>query len=62
MAGTTDHCTLVTHTIKNGEYFHKIAISYNCTIENIIAWNNLTSLNAYPGQIIKIWIPEKSNF
>ncbi len=61
-AGTTDNCKLITHTVRSGEYFHKIAINYNCTIENIKAWNNLNSLNAYPGQILKIWIPSKDEY
>jgi len=61
-AGTTDNRKMITHTVRSGEYFHKIAINYNCTIENIKAWNNLNSLNAYPGQILKIWIPGKDEY
>ncbi len=61
-AGTTDNRIMVTHIVKNGEYFHKIAIEYNCTIENIKAWNNLNDLDTYPGQVLKIWIPVKDTY
>lgn len=56
-AGATDNCKMITHTVCRGEYLHKIAINYNCTIEDIIAWNNLNSTNAYAGQVLKIWVP-----
>ena len=62
VAGTTENRTMITHTVKCGEYLHKIALNYNCTIENIRAWNNLTSLDAYPGQILQIWIPQNSEY
>lgn len=61
-AGSTDNCTMITHTVQKGEYLHKIAINYNCTIENIKAWNNLTNLNTYPGQSLIIWIPESKKY
>ena len=56
-AGSTVDKVMVTHIVKSGEYFHKIALRYNCTIENIMAWNNLNSLDVYPGQVLKIWVP-----
>jgi len=56
-AGSTAERVMITHTVERGEYFHKIALHYNCTIENIRAWNNLNTLDAYPGQVLKIWIP-----
>ena len=61
-AGSTDNCIMVTHTVRKGEYLHKIAINYNCTIENIKVWNNLTDLNTYPGQSLKIWIPDSNKY
>jgi len=56
-AGDTENCKMITHVVANGEGLHKIAIRYNCTMENIQAWNSLTSLNVIPGQQLSIWIP-----
>ena len=44
------------HVVSRGEYFHKIAMNYNCTVENIKAWNHLDNLALYPGQILEIWV------
>lgn len=33
----------ITHRVNPGESFYSIAKAYNCTIENIKEWNNLTS-------------------
>jgi membrane-bound lytic murein transglycosylase D len=55
-AGSTDNLVRVVHTVKRGEYCHKIALNYNCTIENIKAWNNLTTMDIYPGQTLNIWV------
>jgi membrane-bound lytic murein transglycosylase D len=59
-AGSTSDRVMITHIVKSGEYFHKIALHYNCTIENIRAWNNLSTLDAFPGQVLKIWIPNRN--
>jgi membrane-bound lytic murein transglycosylase D len=56
LAGSTENRIMVTHTVKPGEYFHKIALTYNCTIENIRAWNKLGDKPLYPGQSLAIWI------
>lgn len=57
-AGDTVNRVPVIHIVEKGEYFHKIAITYNCTVENIKAWNNLHNMNLHPGQELIIWIPE----
>jgi len=44
------------HTVQQGEYTHKIAMKYNCTIENIKTWNNLSDYNILPGQELIIWV------
>jgi membrane-bound lytic murein transglycosylase D len=46
------------HTVQQGEFCHKIAIRYNCTIENLLAWNCLESLTLFPGQELEIWVDE----
>jgi membrane-bound lytic murein transglycosylase D len=60
-AGSTLNRIKIVHVVEKGEYFHKIAIKYNCTLENIKAWNNLKTLFLYPGQLLDIWIPVESS-
>lgn len=57
-AGSTINRRQLTHTVQPGEFCHKIAISYDCTIENLRAWNDLESLTLYPGQELQIWVDE----
>ncbi len=52
---------MVQHVVAKGEYFHKIAIKYECTIEDIMKWNHLNSKNLHPGQILDIWKIKESN-
>jgi membrane-bound lytic murein transglycosylase D len=56
-AGSTENRKKIEHIVEPGEYFHKIAIKYNCTIEDIKAWNKLDSLSLHPGQVLTIWLP-----
>lgn len=44
------------HIVKKGEYFHKIAMKYNCTIEQIRRWNELPDNNLQVGQKLDIWV------
>ncbi|MBS3768686.1 MAG: LysM peptidoglycan-binding domain-containing protein [Bacteroidales bacterium] len=46
----------IIHVVKKGEYFHKIAMKYNCTIEDIREWNNLSGNNLTMGQKLEIWV------
>jgi membrane-bound lytic murein transglycosylase D len=46
----------ITHTVRKGEYFHKIAMNYGCTIEQIRQWNNLPNNNLKVGQKLDIWV------
>ncbi len=55
-AGNTDNKVKIIHTVEKGEYFHKIALKYGCTVENIRAWNNLDTLSLVPGQKLAIWV------
>jgi membrane-bound lytic murein transglycosylase D len=57
-AGATAGRVKVIHEVKQGEFTHRIAMQYNCTLENIKAWNNLTSYNLVPGQKLVIWVEE----
>lgn len=58
-AGSTENKMKIIHVVQEGEFFHKIAIRYNCSIENIKAWNNLSDNYIYPGQSLEIWIDKK---
>jgi len=42
------------HTVKSGETLNKIAIQYNCTVDNLTKWNNLKDDNIIIGQKLKI--------
>jgi membrane-bound lytic murein transglycosylase D len=48
------------HIVAKGEYFHKIAIQYQCTVEDIMRWNKLKTKDLYPGQILTVWKPIES--
>jgi membrane-bound lytic murein transglycosylase D len=47
---------MIKHIVKKGEYFHKIAMKYNCTIKDIKKWNDLPDNNLKVGQKLKIWV------
>lgn len=55
-AGNKTNRIKIVHTVKKGEYFHKIAINYKTTIEDLKAWNNLSSNNLNTGQKLEIWV------
>ncbi len=57
-AGDISNRIKVLHTVQAGEYYHKIALQYNCTIENIKAWNGLSSMTLHPDQVLEIWVYE----
>jgi membrane-bound lytic murein transglycosylase D len=46
----------IVHEVAKGEYFHKIAIKYNCTIDDIRTWNNLPSNDLNVGQKLDVWV------
>ena len=48
--------TKIIHKVNKGEYFHKIAIKYNCTIEDIKIWNSLPTNDLNVGQELDIWV------
>jgi len=49
------HCII--HIVQAGEFFHKIAMKYSCTSNNIKTWNNLTEDILHIGQKLKVWVP-----
>lgn len=46
----------IEHEVKPGEYFHKIAMKYACTIHNIQEWNGMDTKEINVGQKLKIWV------
>ena len=46
----------IVHEVAKGEYFHKIAIKYNCTIDDIRTWNSLPTNDLNVGQFLDIWV------
>lgn len=56
-----DSRILTTHMVEQGDYLNKLAIKYRCSVEDIMDWNNLTSLNLTSGSILKIWTPNQTN-
>jgi len=55
-AGATAGRTKVIHEVQPGEFTHRIAMKYNCTLENIKAWNNLPGYEVKAGQQLVIWV------
>jgi len=53
---TTKGKYCIIHEVKSGEYFHKIAMKYACTIHNIKEWNGMDNQDIYVGQKLKIWV------
>lgn len=51
-----DNKIMLIHIVEKGEFFHKIAMKYNCTLENIKTWNSLTDNSLVPGQKLVIWV------
>ena len=54
--GETNGKMKITHEVARGEYFHKIAIKYNCTIEDIKIWNSLPTNDLSVGQKLDVWV------
>jgi membrane-bound lytic murein transglycosylase D len=54
-AGDTAEMAKQFYTVKAGDFLHKIAMQYGCTMENLKAWNNLNNDNLNSGQVLVIW-------
>ena len=55
-AGSTAGLKKIIHVVQQGEFTHRIAMKYNCTLENIKAWNNLPGYDVQVGQKLVIWV------
>lgn len=45
----------VEHVVKKGEYLHKIALHYGCTVEDLERWNGKRS-SIRPGERLEVWV------
>lgn len=43
------------HTVSDGEYYHKIAMTYSCSVADIMSWNKMKKKSLYAGQKLVIW-------
>lgn len=50
-----------THVVRKGETISRVAKRYNCTPEDIKAWNRLKSAKLHTGQRLTVYIPVKSS-
>jgi membrane-bound lytic murein transglycosylase D len=55
-AGNTSGKIKIVHEVSRGEYFHKIAIKYNCTLDDIKTWNSLPTNDLNIGQKLDVWV------
>ncbi len=49
------------YPVRKGDFLHKIALHYGCTVDDICRWNNLTSKALSIGMTLIIWIKKESN-
>ena len=50
--------TSIQYIVQKGDFLHKIAIRYGCTVDDISRWNNLTDRNISVGMKLVIWTKE----
>lgn len=55
-AGSINNRKCLMYIVQEGDFCHKLAMKFNCKIEDIMAWNNLENGDLFSGQKIKIWI------
>lgn len=54
--GSTKNKHKVVHIVKSGEYLHKVAIDYRCTVDDILIWNPNAVGSLSPGDSLTIWV------
>jgi membrane-bound lytic murein transglycosylase D len=45
------------HIVSPGEFFHEIAMKYQCRVEDVMVWNNLNDKHLFAGQELIVWQP-----
>jgi membrane-bound lytic murein transglycosylase D len=59
-AGDTTGMNKIYYSVSTGDFLHKIAMHYSCTLENIRAWNKLQNDNLNAGQKLVLWVKGES--
>ena len=59
-AGSTENRVRTIHIVQPGDYLHKIAVRYNCTIDDINIWNSNMSPDLAIGQQITLWVDKQT--
>ncbi|MDD3569108.1 MAG: transglycosylase SLT domain-containing protein [Bacteroidales bacterium] len=59
-AGSTENRIRVWHSVLPGDHLHKIAVRYNCTIDDINIWNPNLSSDLAIGQQITLWVDKQT--
>ena len=55
-SGDTAGLNKIYYTVTNGDFLHKIAMHYSCTLENLRAWNKLQNDHLVAGQKLVLWV------
>jgi membrane-bound lytic murein transglycosylase D len=55
-SANTEGMTKIIHVVQPGEFTHRIAMKYDCTLENIKVWNNMEGFEVQAGQRLIIWV------
>lgn len=55
--GDTTNRKKQTHIVAPGEFFHQIAMKYECRIEDLMYWNKMEDKSLYVGQSLVVWKP-----
>lgn len=58
-AGSTDNKAKIMYKVKSGDYLHKIAIVYGCTIDDLLIWNPNVNGDLAVDQLITVWVDKK---
>lgn len=58
-SGSTENKIKIKHKVKSGEYLHKIAILYGCTIDDLLTWNPNADDDLSVGEMVTVWVNKK---
>ncbi len=54
-AGETAGKKKITYTVRSGDYYHRLALAFGCTVDDINAWNPYAPEELSVGQRLNIW-------
>jgi len=53
--GETNGKQLFTYVVRSGDYYHKLALAFGCTVDDILGWNPDATDDLAIGERLKIW-------